>query len=118
LELLRARTPVLIWLNLSAHPRRVTITDLHRGLSYTVRELLLASASAPAMASTDRGSDFSVALDSSTGALSGEVVLITGIRQELYGAPIAALFAVVARVSRATESQPVRLLLQPRRRDH
>jgi hypothetical protein len=70
------------------------------------------------MASTDRGSDFSVAPDSSTAALSGAVIPVTGIKQGLYASSIAVLFAVVARVSRATESQPVRLPLQPRRLDH
>jgi hypothetical protein len=59
------------------------------------------------MASTDRGSDFSVAPDSSTAALSGAVIPVTGIKQGLYASPMAVLFAVVARVSRATESQPL-----------
>jgi len=53
-----------------------------------------------------------VALDSSIAALSGAVIPVTGIKQGLYASPIALLFAVVARVSRATESQPVRLSLQ------
>ena len=36
------------------------------------------------MASTDRGSDISVAPDSSTAALSGAVIPVTGIKQGLY----------------------------------
>jgi len=56
-----------------------------------------------------------VALDSSTAALSGAVIPVAGIKQGLYVSPIAVLFAVVARVSRATESQPLRLPLQPSR---
>ena len=55
-----------------------------------------------------------MAPDSSTAALSGAVIPVTGIKQGLYASSIAVLFAVVARVSRATESQPVRLPLQPR----
>jgi len=35
------------------------------------------------MASTDHGSDFSVAPDSSTAALSGVVIRVTGIKQGL-----------------------------------
>jgi hypothetical protein len=61
------------------------------------------------MASTDRGSDISVALDSSTAALSGAVIPVAGIKQGFYASPIAVFFAVVACVSRATESQPIRL---------
>jgi len=46
-----------------------------------------------------------VALDSSTAALSGAVIPVAGIKQGFYASPIALLFAVVAPVSRATESQ-------------
>ena len=50
-----------------------------------------------------------MALDSSTAALSGAVIPVAGIKQGFYASPIAVLFAVVACVSRATESQPIRL---------
>src|SRR5262249_32741631 len=91
LELLCARTRAQIWLSLTAPPRPVIITRRrhHRGLCFSFRQFALVSASARALAITDRGMGITGHTASTAAALIGADT-VTGIERNSVAAALRA----------------------------